>query len=235
MKIERLNWDSDFFNLKVGRILINRHTTSSDYTQILQSDELQHFDVIYIFSSFEILNPENLNIVLYDKKVTYQYRITNVDMCPVDNNIKECYESDMYLRELALRAGHKSRFNLDPHFKSQHFERLYEAWLSNSISGKIADKVYAYCLDGKPVGLITVGLNEEKEGHIGLIAVHPSYCHQGIASKLIAAAKNYCHEKGGIVLNVVTQKYNLDACNLYEQNGFKIIKEEFIYHKWNNN
>jgi len=130
-----------------------------------------------------------------------------------------------------LLAGHESRFRKDPRL-CPYFERLYGLWLSNSLSGSIADKVFVYS-DGKRLaGMVTCKLRDGGIGNIGLIATATGFQGKGIGGHLIQAADAYHAGNGAAIATVVTQKSNIQACRFYEKSGFTRHKLEFVYHLW---
>ena len=79
--------------------------------------------------------------------------------------------------------------------------------------------------------MITVE-NQDKLGHIGLVAVDTDVQHQGIGGKIMSTVDGYLHERGVKALEVPTQAANKDACRWYEKNGFVKKSVTPIYHWW---
>ena len=49
---------------------------------------------------------------------------------------------------------------------------------------------------------------------------------------LINYLQNYLYDKNYKELQVPTQETNIPAINFYKKLGFKLIKKEYIYHRW---
>jgi len=103
--IKKLEWDSDFFNIKIGRVYIeNSHT---DFSFLLDEDFQCDFDLIYDFSKNHN-KLENKDFKLVDEKLIYKIIIKNSENHISNSNIEEIIGFDSYhkkLHELMQRAG----------------------------------------------------------------------------------------------------------------------------------
>lgn len=225
--IRLLDWDSDFFQLKVGSVDVQhiREVTAS---------ELESFDLVYIFSK-EKADHLPGSFFFADEKITYQkvihegYRQKDEMIYSVDAN--DGVEATLI--ELAIQAGEYSRFNLDKRFPKGSFSDLYKRWIVNSLGRKIANEVFVLKgLQGEYEGMITLGTKYGK-ADIGLIAVDEKYRGKGTGHKLIVAAEHWAmNVLQTNQIQVVTQGFNLPACSFYEKQGFKVASSIFIYHWW---
>lgn len=148
------------------------------------------------------------------------------------------------LRELALASGEWSRFRIDTGIPRQVFEKMFEAWLRNSLNRSIADEVFLAVENESGqddvVGFITVKLRSPgNEVNIGLLSVSNSHRRMGIASMLLSRAALWAIEKVGSnaatevpFLSVVTQGANNAACCTYESFGFQLATMQDMYHAW---
>ena len=222
MNIERLNWDSDFFNLKIGKIVLDKRNTPvfSNVRTLLDNSD---FDLIYIFSKNKIKELEAV-----DRKITYICEIPN---CVTnDKSIVDYTDDPDSLYDLAYQSGHKSRFNIDPNISDYDFRRLYRLWIDNSINKTFADYIKVYMQDGKPLGFITAK-NYTDKIQIGLIAVNTTVRGKGIGKNLINSIMAIAKEHH-LPVEVATQADNIGACRFYESNGFSILDQCYIYHYW---
>jgi ribosomal protein S18 acetylase RimI-like enzyme len=225
--IEKLVWDSDFFNLKIGKV-----TTIENHLNKLSENELNQFDLVYIFSEHE-LSENVLNAQLLDIKVNFSK--TNLCFKQV-LNISE-YDDSKHnynkLLELTFLSGIYSRFKKDHRFSTGSYEKLYKMWIDRSIDKSIAQHVLVEMLEGELAGFVTLQFKPDGIGVIGLIAVNPLFQGKKIASRLIQACENLCTLNNINVLEVSTQSDNNPAMNLYENSEFNIKNQQFIYHYWN--
>jgi len=222
-KIEELSWDSNFFNMKIGKVIFK-----GDEIAI---NQFKDFDLIYVFS-----NKNNLPFRLMDKKIVYTINDLSQIQCD------EYTEFDFYnpeidnyneLLELSYQSGEYSRFKLDDKFKNDEFKKLYKEWLDNSINKKIASHILIKKQDGRIVGFCTFGEKTQGLADIGLLAVDLNYRGKGIAKNLLKSAICLSKELGFNKLQVVTQLDNIPANILYNQLGFKKETLTYIYHIWN--
>ncbi|MDQ4139476.1 MAG: hypothetical protein M3142_03015, partial [Bacteroidota bacterium] len=160
---EHVAWDTNTFGYKVARITASQVSPVS-LTKLLSLLKHQGYQLVYWS-----VNPENifLNIVaeqagglLADEKLTFTTLLSTGLLLKQNTGFAiEPYvqpEAFADLQRLALQSGTYSRFKRDPHFKNQEFEKLYTAWLQNSISKNVARKVFIYHLEGKILGFITL-------------------------------------------------------------------------------
>lgn len=227
-----LDWDSDFFKFKIGRIDGEKLNECDASIELLNKQNVQ---LIYIF--IPGVSEDKLNKGKYgnlmDVKFTYSYDLALDEDTTLDSHIHLIDKPSPKLYELAFQSGHESRYKKDPNFKKGEFERFYATWVNNSFNGIMADTVLGYYVKNNLAGFVTVKLKDNL-ADIGLIAVDTDMRSLGIGSKLINAAKTFATRHGAKILNVATQKDNIGACNFYEKNGFKLTKIESIYHKWFN-
>ena len=229
--LKKLNWDSDFFGLKIGR----HDYSSENIGALLDLMKKEEFDVVYVFSENPLNENMDLNskfeINLVDQKVVYakkphDYEQENSEV--IFTAFGENYEK---LYELALEAGQESRFLKDPLFGRKNFEKLYAIWIKYSVNRSIAAEVLITKDDKEVTGLLTLG---EKAGRadIGLIAVDSAFRGSGLGRKLIQASEKWAIENEYEEIQVVTQKENKRACTFYESLGFKEDSITYIYHLW---
>ena len=222
--IERLLWDSDFFNFEIGKI----HVKSSDilFSENFITTSLK-YKLIYIFSSVELIE-ESFKLV--DIKVVFEKKIEQNE----SNIFKDVYcinEINDELEELVYLSGTFSRFYLDPNFSITAFRRLYSTWITNSLNDSIKSKVFVKFIDSKIVGFVSVRIKGSK-GIIELISVNNEYQGLNIGSELILAAEMFCLNNKINKIEVATQFANKKAIVFYNKNHFKSVSTTFIYHKW---
>lgn len=236
VEIEYLKWDSDFFDLRIGRIYLNELILTITPEEILRTARLEKYNVLYLFTCCDtpLIHDysKKLSASLVDCKVTFTKNITNCQ--EVNTNKVESYSSSVVsdeLYSLALQSGQYSRFKVDVNFGNNAFEKLYKVWIDNSINRKIADEVFVVRENEKEIGFITLNILNNT-ATIGLLAVDMNYRNKTIGRILIAKVEQYCYEKGVKSIEVATQQNNINACRFYERNGFQILKCEAIYHLW---
>ena len=232
--IEILDWDSNFFDLRVGRI----NGTISDGNElagVLEELKILDIDLGYYSSPVPLENHQDISlpyhINLVDKKTTYLKKITG--NAPVNNSItgfKGEYPDEKLLA-LAIESGIYSRFNVDKKIGRSKYEALYKAWINNSVNKKIAKEVLVYMENQIIAGFVTLG-EKNSRADIGIISVDSDHRGKGIGKSLMLNAENWFANRNYIHIQVVTQGDNLAACRLYESCGYEIDRLEYLYHLW---
>lgn len=230
MMIEKLQWDSDFFGLRIGRVEISSEE-EGDFLVSQIAEVKKEYDLVYVFASHGC-ELYTANARLVDKKVVYSLTdATRSELCKdvvlwdVDKGVTD------ELLHLTLVSGEYSRFKLDDGFPQGSYERLYSRWIEQSVNHKMASDVFCYMIDKAPIGLVTLNI-KNGIGSIGLVAIHEDYQHRGIGSAMMSHVIRYSVEKQVDKLNVATQLDNIPACRLYKKNGFEVNSVTDIWHWW---
>jgi len=234
MNLEYLSWDSDFFSKKIGKISCNSNA-ESELRLLLSKAKEQGYQLVYVFGE-ENLFLDQLFLKKYyaklvDRKVIYTQSLVATEK--TINKVEE-YKNLIItdeLESLSYLSGACSRFRLDNHFEPEEFFRLYKTWMSKSLSGELADKVFVVRELNEIVGIVTLKFQKEV-GNIGLIAVSETVQNKGYGKDLINACRNAVISEGFQQLEVPTQMGNISACRFYEKCGFKIKSITNIYHFW---
>lgn len=229
--IQFLEWDSAFFEKKIGRFECDL-LTMDQLNTLYKEKSTQNFDLVYLFTnnvekeSDTHLKKAGIHVI--DQKVTYA--IDGEFQFNTESDIIEPYQGILTkdLLDLALLSGHESRFKKDP-LLNRKFNALYTQWIEKSLAGQLADRVFVAKNDKAIVGFVTVTKNNT-EGQINLIAVNPSIHGQGIARLLIQAAHNWYSKNKLTKATVVTQLTNTGACRLYEKMGYHQESAKLIFH-----
>ncbi len=221
-KIEFLEWDSDFFSKKIGKVIIEN---SDD----LNCNNLTSYDLIYVFST-----APDLNYSLVDKKIVYiLYDLNQIAIEDDPEFFDETSDSYNELLSLTLQSGQYSRFKIDKNFKNNEYEKLYKEWIDGSISKKLATDIIVKRMDGKLVGFVTLTKKSNELADIGLVAVDKHYRGKGIAKDLVSKTIALAKKQGYKQIQVVTQLDNEPANILYKKCGFTQFSLTYIYHIWN--
>jgi dTDP-4-amino-4,6-dideoxy-D-galactose acyltransferase len=227
MICERLEWDSDFFEIEITEINYDSNTTFKvsnieSYELIyLKNCFLEHFTILGFklkFQQTKVLFSKSINKSnFYSSNLVFDF-----DYHTIDNH---------RLYPLAFESGNYSRFNLDLNFKTQKFEELYKKWVDNSINKKIADKIFYIKVEENIEAFVTVKKNINY-ATIGLIGVSKDSQGKGYGTILLNIVEKYCVDNGIFELQIPTQKENLLACKFYSKLGYEIIQEINIKHYW---
>ena len=236
LRIDRLNWDSDFFGLEVGRI----HASADIDEQTLKEFIIEsNLDLIYHSSEkhspVSIAEPPYKSVFVGDQRL-YCTELSNrnnderLSSPKIQNWIGKGLSPQIL--QLAIEAGALSRYRIDPYFGEEQCDRLYEQWIINSLSGEFAEAVFVYLDEADlPSALATLQIKNLR-AQIGLISVDERMRGKGIATALIEHVMEFASKRKCTELLVSTQADNRAACNLYEKNGFTIKSQEAFSHIW---
>lgn len=229
MNIRCLDWDSDFFGLRIGRVDVS----SAEELESLSAQEStfkQQFDLLYVFCP-QSIRWQAEQATLVDEKTIYAKRVVPqaVDV-QAEIYMEDVPDEDLY--RLALVSGEYSRYRLDNRFPKGSYERLYRRWIEQSVNGNMADRVFVYRENNHIHGMLTLQWDDHKVD-IGLVAVDTGVQGHGIGSLLIHTAENWlAHHTSVQTLSVATQWANTKARRWYEKNGFAVEGVTNIYHWW---
>ena len=233
-QFEPLLWDSDFFNLNVGKLELCQDGNSSLQSLFETKLRASNFDMIYLFSNAPLkfdFDASGYSMTYYGSKTLYEAYLDNplsstVDERAVSLSIND-YSSELH--NLALTSGHLSRFRIDSTIAEREFEELYNLWLVKSLKREIADEVAAIMVGNDIAGFVTLQASESL-AKIGLIAVAENHRGKGIGGLLLEHAKRVALEANARTLQVETQGDNAAANALYTKNGFKKLKTDYVCH-----
>ena len=82
-----------------------------------------------------------------------------------------------------------------------------------------AESFVAEC-EGQAIGILFVGVDTERVGHIGAMWVHPTARRQGIAGRLLSTAVAFARERDAETVELWVPVANQAAQSLYRQAGF---------------
>lgn len=224
--IEYLDWDSDLFLKKVGRVNLN---DPSEIDSVLEKARSQSFNVLYVFSNDAL---SHCDVSLYEERFIFQS--TSPFWADLDHDydfvLTTVFESKKKMLDLIYESGSSSRFKLDPHFSTENFEKMYEIWFEKSLVNK-----NVLCLidsmKRELAGILCYStLNDF--GKLELISVSDEFRGRGVG-KILVGELHKIYNKCNVQLGqVVTQGQNLPAINLYKACGYRLIRQQHLYHFW---
>lgn len=181
MDIRTLQWDSDFFGLRIGRIdLLSKNDALLLISR--QNDLRQKFDLLYVFDINNV-GFETVGAKKVDEKVLYR-KTCKPSKCVNEVSFFSGLAPTDDLYRLALISGAYSRFKLDERLPAGSYERLYTRWIENACPCTGSNKqilVYKE-KDDLIKGMATFDYSDGL-GHIGLVAVLTEYAASGYRAK----------------------------------------------------
>lgn len=135
---------------------------------------------------------------------------------------------------MARTIGSVSRYWYDSIVPRDLVEKLYVAWIENSLWHGYAAEVITVRSQGTLAALTTLKVAGEV-GYIDIIGVNPLFEKRGLGTLLIVLAIDFFQKRNITDIRVITGARNLAANRLYQKNGFIILDTSLIYHKHFNN
>ena len=241
--LQLLPWDTQFFGLKIGRVLPSRLDAAS-LQAIASLAEREQFRCLYFQAEPDDAETVNLaekgGFHLVDVRIVLEHpfdgRPAPVPRYPIPEDIllMSPRSKDMpALEKIAVEIGHTSRFRFDRRFPPDAYARLYRAWLHKALADD-HDSVIVAHLSQQPVGLIACGIQGDEVGVIQLAGVQSGTRGRGVGTALVQGALDWFRARGVRRAEVVTQARNVPAQRLYQQMGFFTRRMTLYYHKWIN-
>jgi dTDP-4-amino-4,6-dideoxy-D-galactose acyltransferase len=233
-----LDWDTDFFGLRIGRVIKN-NLQPGMIEQINLWAESQRIDCLYFLADIDDLKSirlaEKNEFCLVDIRVTLEIIIDHTEIIqgdPTMGSIRQASSDDLdALKAIARVSYQDTRFHRDTKFPSSRADALYEIWIEKSCQG-YADAVFVAEIDHLPVGYLSCHLLSEGKGKIGLVGVSKDSQGKSIGRLLIDNALGWFVENNVQQVSVVTQGRNFNAQRLYQRSGFLTRSMQFWYHRW---
>jgi ribosomal protein S18 acetylase RimI-like enzyme len=240
--LEPLAWDSEFFDLPIGRIIPSQ---LDELSVMILLKEAQRRALRCLYFEADPNDPATVAIMeqqgfhLVDVRVVLEHPFDNrpapVPRYPVSPEliIGPPADNEMSrLQDISAQIGRTSRFDFDKNFGPAQSERLYRLWIKNACQG-FADAVLVarWHRGGAAVGLISCVLRAGL-AHIQLAGVHMDHRQRSVGTGLVQAALDWAKAQGVHGMQVVTQARNVPAQRLYQQMGFFTKSMTLYYHKW---
>jgi hypothetical protein len=248
----RLEWDSGFFGVPMGRLEYVMAAASGGalvphaiqvFLQRLRDAGVRHVsarvDVADIGTTSAL---EAAGFRLMDALVTYTARPRKEPPRDVrEVGAIRAYRPDdrdelLAMAEVAYR-GFRGRFHLDPHLSPERADAFYTEWARQSIEGTMADLVLvSEGAAGRLLGFLAFRRREPVStvGDVpifggGLGAAQPDA--PGAYAGLIRAGTLWAHEHDGVA-ECQTQNYNFSTVRIYEAVGAHYVRAEYTLHAW---
>jgi dTDP-4-amino-4,6-dideoxy-D-galactose acyltransferase len=237
--LQNLEWDSEFFGLRIARVISNQLTPENVLLIVRLCDNL-HVDCLYFLCAADdqesVKVAQDNGFILVDIRLTLEKRL-GLDRAEYDNSfqgmVRPAVLNDLETLRKIARTGHRNtRFYSDPGFPNDRCDDLYETWIEKSYNG-YANSVFVAEFGGQAAGYISCHLLDmQVEGQIGLLGVASGQQKMGFGKKLVNASLGWFSNQGIGTVSVVTQGRNVPAQRLYQRCGFLTKSVQLWYHRW---
>ena len=235
--INELTWDSDFFKKRIGELkIVSKSPRKIEF--VLKNAKFNNFKYIICKIPFQhtalIKTLENSGFYLSDIGVTWAIETDKflykdkIRDSLIRKSLKIATEKDISMLKKVIKSLFlESRFYSDPFFSKDEADRFYQAWIENSVKGKIADVVF--CIPEK--GFITCKKSSPPTGEIPLVGIKKDFRGKGLGTIFIAEAIKWFKTQGVHSVSVRTQLKNVNAMNFYAKLGFYIKGYDTVFAK----
>lgn len=228
--LKHLNWDSNFFNCKVGSISLG----DADAIDIaLELAHRRQYKMVYVYSSECLRRKAVGQYTLEDVGglVSYEKNISSSEESAASNDIVR-YELDAItdeIKELVWLSGRESRFNTDPLMSSKDYKELYSLWIEKLLKNRPETEILVAKRGLSNIGLIGLSLGID-ECKVELLAVCMEMQGQGYGTRLLNSAEQISRTRGIYKMTLKTQLTNHSARAFYKKCGYEEISHYFLYH-----
>lgn len=228
--IEELKWDTGFFGRKIGRLKLP--ISKRALSRGLKDAQKKGFKYLLCrlparnFKTIALL--EGAGFYLTDIGLILEMDVGAPASSPISPGpVAVATEKDLpALKKLSERGMFRpSRFYHDPFFKRFEAERLFKAWVENSVRGLTADAV----LWMEDVGFVACKRGPAGVGELPLIGVVRNRRGKGFGGALIRAAVEWFGQNGMKKVRTRTQLINAGALNFYEKIGFRAKGADAVF------
>jgi dTDP-4-amino-4,6-dideoxy-D-galactose acyltransferase len=237
MTIEELKWDSAFFRKKIGALKAPSEDCSG-LKDTLKKAKKDGFEYVACRLEMQdtglIRHLESNGFYLADIGVTLatdtQRFFQKEKQSPrtKQNGIQAATPQDTpALQKYITSLFPESRFYNDPFFSKKDADKLYRAWIENSVKGEAADIVFH--IPG--AGFISCRKSGKNSGKIVLIGIKKGSRGKGYGTALLAEAMDWFRKERSRTVTVRTQLKNTKALNFYLHSGFMVKEYDIIFGK----
>jgi dTDP-4-amino-4,6-dideoxy-D-galactose acyltransferase len=233
---EFLEWDSQFFGRRIGRLKGNRLTPEL-VPEIIAWCRAERIECLYFLANADSIESTDLaarhGFKLMDIRVTFEQNLAagTLPEGPNELQIRHALLGDLpALRTMAGRLHEGSRFFADQHFPRDLSRELYRVWIEKSSSNPCGTIFVAE--QQQLVGYLACRVGEAQTGQIDLLGINHSSQAHGFGRALVRAALRWFESRSVHQVLVVTQGRNIRAQKLYQKCGFVTRSVQLWYHLW---
>lgn len=219
--IAELKWDTEFFRKKIGKL--TKVPLEYEFKKLIgQSckDGYKYLTCRIVLKKMsEIQTLEKYGFYLTDIGIVLETELSSqFTVYSSQFTVREATIKDIPMLKSMVKGLFKdSRFYNDPFFTKKGADKVYQAWIENSLRGKTA-KTFLI----EDCGFIACKRLSKNRGDIHHLGVVPKSQGKGIGNSLMLKAIKWFKENGMKTVTVRTQVNNITAMNFYNKMGFNV-------------
>lgn len=237
MKIEKLNWDTDFFGLKIGLVIISNNT-EFDIFFFKEEASKEKYDLIYVFKYQEMFPWETVlkaELELVDIQITMakQFKKDDYINTPFEfrTELTESEKNQCYV--IADETSIVSRFYREKTIGPMTTKKLYRKWIDNALNQSFSDGLFLHKTANSVTGIHLIRTDVENNiGYFTLTGVNPEFKRIGIGHKLWM--QSFAYWANNSKIDMIKSPFsfnNSESFNFHLKMGFNRIEEtKYIYH-----
>jgi GNAT superfamily N-acetyltransferase len=233
-------FDSDLFDLEIGRILAAQASSTADYRRLFETAVSRArragYDQVLrrtsVANLHEVWALEGAGFELMDVGVTFAQRVGpgshRASEYP-DLRVAQATDADMeVIARVMPEQGWGSRLDAEPAYGPARVREFRTRWLMNSYRGR-AQAFLVGSFDGQPAGYVTCLLDAASGiGEIELVGTLPDFRGRRVAVRILEHALAWFSQRATLV-TVRTQATNIAAATLYERAGFTLHSSDMTF------
>lgn len=232
---ERLPWDSEFFDLGIGRIDLD----GADRESIaVAEDEARREGVVCLYGSLDPLAAEDTVKV---QRAGYRFveAATTFSLSPKEPsiprpegiNVRPGDPGDLpHIADIVDKLAPWSRFAVDPRFGHEAAIRMQRAWIERA--ARPGDDEFSFVVAEDDTGIIAfiTRVDRADRGEPTVDAVGTSSRGSGAARYLIEEARAWAGDRP--LLGGPAAARNVNVLRYVGHCGFRVSKVRYLYHRW---
>jgi len=231
-----LDWDSEHWGFPVARL--NRNKLTEDLAARAIRWCKEHSVRCLYFAAdgrcAETLRAAGNNGFRFiDVRVDLERGLLDDLTDAADGICREAVPQDLLAMEKLARVAHEdTRFFKDTNFDRAKAGDLYAIWIARDLRERQVFAAESADKPDCPLGYVSVSIDADRIGRIGLVAVNAEARGRGLARLLVQRASAWCRSRDADLVRVATQGTNIPALRLYESCGFKTADVKIWFHRW---
>jgi hypothetical protein len=239
--IENLIWDSEFFDCKIGRIVIGDEMNFDPIKFKEQAIE-ENYELVYVFKYSEMLTWQKViraDLEMADIMLTMSKKFDKNEYMDLSYNFRtELNEKELHeCYCIAEQISSVSRFHKENKIGPEKTQALYRKWIDNAINKSFSDGLFLEKDLNTITGIHLLKTDEEnKIGYFTLTGVNSDFKRIGIGHKLWKQSFAYWANETKIeIIRSPFSFQNSESLNFHLKMGFNKVEEiKYIYHYRNN-
>ncbi len=249
--LQPLEWDSRVLALSAARLDVLAEGSYGERAAVVASlmqavrDDARSAGIAHVSVRVDAADDaavhafERLGFINVDALLTFGAWLESIDLPAARPgiDIRPASAADASaVGEIAAASFSDGRFHTDPALSPESARAVYREWAIACVTGAAADYTAVASVDGRLAGFIACRVLGDTAVHFGrptgtiaLIATAPDARGQGVAPRLIGAARTWCHTQDAETLEVGTPLRNIRAARLYEGCGFRLVASSLSF------